>query len=89
MLSIKRLTWIISIALFISFVFLLINFQESTHDEVNIINEQYKISDLANTTEIFQKDEKFVLVSSDSNNLVFLNIKEQMEKWGKGISACR
>jgi hypothetical protein len=85
MLSIKRLTWIISIALFISFVFLLINFQESTHDEVNIINDQYKISDLLNSEELFQKDERFVLVTSDSENLVFLNIKEQMEKWGKGF----
>lgn len=83
MLSIKRLTWIISIALFISLLFLLINFQESTHDEVNIVNEQYQIQELLNMEEEPEEiSARFVLVTSDSDNLVYVNIKKQLEDWG-------
>ncbi len=85
MLSYKRLVGLISIVLFVSIIFLLINFHESTHDEVNIENKQYRISELNNIGDTIEKEIQFVLVSSDFENEIYQNLKQQLQSWGKAF----
>jgi hypothetical protein len=83
MLSYKRLIGLIAIVLFVSIGFFLINFQESTHEEITIENKQFAIQTLNDAGETIENETQFVLVSSDFENEIYLNMKQQLDAWGK------